>query len=188
MIGAGISSVDNIIGFVELTEGNFDLFAWPPKGGGQKLRLRAQGGRERTDLEMSLIEPWFLNRRLSLGLDLFRRDARYSSDEYDQVNTGGSLTLGRPFFAFNRINWIYGLEDIDIRNVAEEASDLIKAEGADGSKLWYHGNHSRHPQQAVASRGFRDRPAAFIGGLGGDTDTYQFSCAVPVFPALVWAC
>jgi outer membrane protein insertion porin family len=179
MIGAGISSVDNIIGFVELTEGNFDLFAWPPKGGGQKLRLRAQGGRERTDLEMSLIEPWFLNRRLSLGLDLFRRDARYYSDEYDQVNTGGSLTLGRPFFAFNRINWIYGLEDIDIRNVAEEASDLIKAEG--GGRLKSYGTmeiiRDTRNSTFVASRGFRGSASATLSGgpFGGDTDTYQFS-------------
>ena len=179
MIGAGISSVDNIIGFVELTEGNFDWFAWPPKGGGQKLRLRAQGGSERTDLELSLIEPWFLNRRLSLGLDLFRRDARYYSDEYDQVNTGGSLTLGKPLFVFNRINWIYGLEDIDIRNVSEDASDLIQAEG--GGRLKSYGTmeviRDTRNSTFVASRGFRGSASATLAGgpFGGDTDTYQFT-------------
>src|SRR5439155_15213097 len=44
-LGAGFSSVESILGFVELTQGNFDLFN-PPwfMGGGQKFRLRAQVG------------------------------------------------------------------------------------------------------------------------------------------------
>ncbi|MGD9781558.1 MAG: outer membrane protein assembly factor BamA [Kiritimatiellia bacterium] len=129
MVGAGFSSVDNVLGFVELTQGNFDLFGWPHlTGGGQKLKLRATVGESRTDMEMSLIEPWFLNRRLSLGLDLFRHDVKNLSSDYDQVDTGGTLTLGKPFFAFNRVNWIYGLENIEIRDVDDDASDWIHRE------------------------------------------------------------
>jgi len=179
MIGAGISSVDSIIGFVELTQGNFDLFGWPRfTGGGQKLRLRIQGGSERTDVELSLIEPWFLNRRLSLGLDLFQHDARFLSDEYDQINTGGSLTLGKPLFSFNRINWIYGLENIDIKNVATNASDLIKAEGGGSLKSYATMEVIRDTRNStfIPTRGFRGSAAATLAGgpLGGDTDTYQF--------------
>ena len=129
MVGAGFSSVDNILGFVELTQGNFDLFGWPHlTGGGQKLKLRATVGESRSDLEMSLIEPWFLNRRLSLGLDLFRHDVKNLSSDYDQVDTGGSLTLGKPFFTFNRVNWIYGLENVELRDVDDDASDWIHRE------------------------------------------------------------
>src|SRR5439155_18763411 len=48
--GAGFSSVDSILGFVEVTQGNFDLFN-PPwfMGGGQKLRLKVQIGARRED-------------------------------------------------------------------------------------------------------------------------------------------
>ena len=178
-VGAGISSVDDIIGYVELTQGNFDLFGWPHlTGGGQKLRLRAQVGSSRSDLEMSLIEPWFLNRRLSLGLDLFRHDARYLSDEYDQTTTGGSLTLGKPLFTFNRINWIYGLENIDISDVATNASDLIKEEG--GGRLKSYGTmelvRDTRDSTFVATRGFRGSASATLAGgpFGADEDTYQF--------------
>lgn len=179
MVGAGISSVDNIIGFVELTQGNFDLFGWPRfMGGGQKLRLRAQAGSKRSDLEFSLIEPWFLNRRLSLGLDLFRHDAGYYSDEYSQVNTGGSLTLGKPLFTFNRINWIYGLEDIEISDVSTNASQSIQMEK--GGRLKSYGTmelvRDTRDSAFVATRGFRGSAAATLAGgpFGGDTDTYQF--------------
>jgi len=176
MVGLGISSVDNVIGYVELTQGNFNLFGPPFTGGGQKLRLRAQAGSSRTDLEMSLIEPWFLNRRLSLGLDLYRRENKYFSDEYDQVNTGGSLTLGMPFFSFNRINWIYGLENIDIRNVETNASDLIRQEG--GGRLKSYGTveliRDTRDSTFVATRGFRGSAAATLAGgpFGAETDFY----------------
>ena len=186
MIGAGVSSVDDIIGYVELTQGNFDLFDWPRfTGGGQKLRLRAQIGSSRSDLEMSLIEPWFLNRRLSLGLDLYRHDARYLSDEYDQITTGGSLTLGKPLFTFNRINWIYGLENIDIRNVSTNASDLIKEEG--GGRLKSYGTmevvRDTRDSTFVATRGFRGSASATLAGgpFGADEDTYQFQLRASQF-------
>ena len=179
MVGAGFSSVDNLIGFVELTQGNFDLFGWPRfTGGGQKLRLRAQAGSSRSDLEMSLIEPWFLNRRLSLGLDLFRRDADYYSDEYEQINTGGSLTLGKPLYTFNRVNWIYGLEDIEIRDVSTNASDLIQQEK--GGRLKSYGTmeiiRDTRDSTFIATHGFRGSASATLAGgpFGGETDTYQF--------------
>ena len=179
-VGAGISSVDDIIGYVELTQGNFDLFGWPHfTGGGQKLRLRAQVGSERSDLELSLIEPWFLNRRLSLGLDLFRRDARYLSDEYDQTTTGGSLTLGHRLFSpFNRLNWIYGLEDIDISDVSTNASDLIQQEK--GGRLKSYGTlelvRDTRDSTFIATRGFRGSASATLAGgpFGADEDSYQF--------------
>ena len=189
MIGAGLSSVDNVIGFVELTQGNFDLFGWPRfTGGGQKLKLRLQAGSERSDIEMSLIEPWFLNRRLSLGLDLFRRDARFLSDEYDQINTGGALTLGKPLFSFNRVNWIYGLEDIDIRNVSTNASELIRQE--EGGRLKSYGTmelvRDTRNSTFVATRGFRGSASATLAGgpFGGDTDTYQFQLRASQFVPL----
>jgi len=180
MVGAGFSSIDNVLGYVELTQGNFDLFGWPRfTGGGQRLRLRAQIGDSRSDLELSLIEPWFLNRRLSLGLDLFRRDARYLSDDYDQISTGGSLTLGKPLYTiFHRVNWIYGLENIDIRNVETNASELIKAEG--GGRLKSYGTmeliRDTRNNTFVATRGFRGSVSATLAGgpFGADEDTYQF--------------
>ena len=47
MVGAGISSVDNIIGFVELTQGNFDLFGWPHFSGRRAEVEAAPAGRQR---------------------------------------------------------------------------------------------------------------------------------------------
>jgi outer membrane protein insertion porin family len=97
-VGAGFSSVDAIVGFAEVYQGNFDLFHPPTfSGGGQKFRLRLQVGTRRQDYLISFIEPWFLGRRLSLGLDLYYREASYQSISgiYDEVRYGGRLNLTR---------------------------------------------------------------------------------------------
>ena len=97
-IGAGFSSVDALVGYAEISQGNFDLFH-PPyfTGGGQKLRLRVQLGTQRQDYTLSFTEPWFLNRKLALGVELFRHQLNFESPNniYDETRTDGKVSLTR---------------------------------------------------------------------------------------------
>ena len=95
-VGAGFSSVESVVGFVEVTQGNFDLFK-PPQftGGGQKMRLRASYGSRRQDYQLSFTEPWFLDRKLALGVDFYHRNTSFQSSLYDEVQTGARLSLER---------------------------------------------------------------------------------------------
>jgi outer membrane protein insertion porin family len=96
--GAGFSSVDAFVGNAELTQGNFDLFHPPTfTGGGQRFRLFVQLGTKRQDYIASFIEPWFLNRKLSLGVDLFRHQLDFESPNniFDETRTGMKLSLSR---------------------------------------------------------------------------------------------
>lgn len=135
-LGAGYSTEDSVIGFVEFTESNFDLarlFKWPPKGAGQRLRVRLQGGSEVSNITISHVEPWLFDRRLELGTDLFLRN-RFE-DEYDQRNVGGGMMLSWPLVF--RIpgtehieSWRMGvgfrIENVDISDVDElDDSDLV---------------------------------------------------------------
>lgn len=178
MVGAGFSSVDALIGFVELSQGNFDLFGWPRfSGGGQKLRLRSQFGTKRTDYEVSFVEPWFLNRRLSLGVDFFQHESRYFSSEYDQRNTGGSVSLGRPLGVNNRVNLTYGLEEIKVFNVASNASELIRQEEGTRTKsaVTLELVHDTRDSFFVPTRGNRSSISGTLAGgpFAGDTDLYS---------------
>ncbi len=117
-IGAGFSSVDALVGYAEVSQGNFDLFH-PPyfTGGGQKLRLRVQLGTQRQDYELSFIEPWFLDRKLSLGVDLYRHQLNFESpnDIYDETRTGGKVSLTRALGSDFLIGSVsYTAEDIGI--------------------------------------------------------------------------
>jgi outer membrane protein insertion porin family len=114
--GAGFSSIDQLVGYIGMNQGNFDLFN-PPyfTGGGQKLRLQATIGTKQENYELIFVEPWFLNRHLALEVNLFHRDLRYLSDLYDQRETGATLGLTRALFtdAF-RVGVSYTIENIGI--------------------------------------------------------------------------
>ena len=121
--GAGFSTVDSIVGFAELSQGNFDLLNWPNfTGGGQKFRLRAQFGSQRKDFVIALTEPYFLDRRLSLGGEMYFREANFLSDVYDQRNYGFSIVARRAFGRFTSGSLEYRLENIEIFDVADGAS------------------------------------------------------------------
>ena len=118
-VGAGFSSVDSIVGFVEVSQGNFDLFHPPTfTGGGQKFRLRLQLGTERQDYVLSFVEPWFLGRKLSLGVELFHRDLDFQSvgNLYDEIRTGARLSLTRALWSDFVIGTLsYTIENVGIK-------------------------------------------------------------------------
>jgi outer membrane protein insertion porin family len=118
MVGAGYDSVAALVGFVEITQGNFDLFHPPTfTGGGQKARLFIQLGTERQDYELSFTEPWFLDRKLALGVDLYRHQLDFESPNniFDETRTGVRLSLTRALwsdFLIGSVN--YTVEDVGI--------------------------------------------------------------------------
>ncbi len=127
--GGGFSTVDKLVGFAELTQGNFDLFNWPSfTGGGQKFRLRVQYGTQRKDFILTLTEPYFLDRRLALTGQVFYTEANYLSAQYDQRNYGFMTELRKPINAYVYATLGYMLQDIDIFNVDPSASDFIQSQ------------------------------------------------------------
>jgi len=115
-MGAGFSSVDAIVGFVEVSQGNFDLFHPPTfTGGGQKLRLRVAIGTQRQDYVLTFIEPWFLGRKLALGIDLYYRELDFVSpdDLYTETRAGARFSLRRALW----LDYLEGTMSYTIENV-----------------------------------------------------------------------
>lgn len=116
--GAGFSSVDAIVGFVEISQGNFDLFRPPTfTGGGQKYRLRMQLGTQRQDYVLTFIEPWFLGRKLALGTEVYYRDLNFQSvgNLYDELRAGVRLSLTRALWSdFFMASLSYTIENVGI--------------------------------------------------------------------------
>ena len=130
--GAGFSSLDRLVGFIEVAQKNFD---WqnPPTfvGDGQDLRVRAQFGTTRQDYELSWTEPWIFDRPVSFGFDLFRRERDRSGTSgfsYDEERTGGDVRLGKAFGEYNRASLIYKLEEVKISDISPTASAALLAE------------------------------------------------------------
>jgi len=132
VFGVGFSSIDNLVGYVNVTQTNFDARNWPRfTGGGQKFSLAARLGTETTDITIGVEEPYFMDRRLAVGTELFYRDYSYFSDYYDQQNIGGRLYFRRPVFGSSERVFLEGeyvLQQVEIYDVSNDASDIIKSE------------------------------------------------------------
>jgi outer membrane protein insertion porin family len=183
--GAGFSSVDSLIGFVEMTQGNFDLFNWPTfTGGGQKLRLRLQVGLKRQDEILSFVEPWFLDRKLSLGFDLFHHAANYLSTEYNEQSTGASLSLEKAFTEFLRGQIQYSVQYITI-SVDKSASPELQSQDGSYLRSSIAGTVTYDTRDSVflTTRGTRTEMNAEIasGSLGGDVNIYKLNLTSSVF-------
>lgn len=179
MVGAGFSTVDNLFGYAEVSQSNFDLFK-PPHftGGGQKMRLRTTLGTERQDYILSFVEPWLFDRKLALSTDLYWRQINYYSDEYEEEILGGNLGLSRTLWNDFWIGSIgYSLENISIKDITENAPYVIKQEEGSNliSKIMPSIAYDTRNSTRLPNGGQRTEfMPEFAGGpLGGDFDFYK---------------
>jgi outer membrane protein insertion porin family len=177
--GAGFSSVDSLLGFVEITQGNFDLFNYPYfTGGGEKFRVRLQYGLERQDFEAEFKEPWFLEQRLALGYNLFYHNATYLSTYYNERNFGASVSLAKAFGQFWSGSITYTLQDFDLYDFASNSSpQLLQEQGyrTDSSITLGMAYDTRDSVLLTRHGVHADFSAEFAGGpLLGQTNIYKF--------------
>jgi len=189
--GAGFSTIDSLVGFVELTQGNFDLMNWPAfTGAGQKFRLRIQYGTQRKDFVLNLTEPYFLDRKLSLSGQLFYTEANYLSSVYDQRNYGFSIEARKPINAFMYASLGYRLQDIDIYNVSSAASAPIKAQKGSfvESEVFTSLVFDRRDNPLLTRRGQRVSLSPYLAGgfLGGDTQIYGWDLEASQYFPFKW--
>jgi outer membrane protein insertion porin family len=189
--GGGFSTVDKLVGFAELTQGNFDLFNWPSfTGGGQKFRLRLQYGTERKDFILTITEPYFLDRRLSLSGQAFYTEANYLSSLYNQRNYGFLFEMRKPINAYMYGTLGYTLQDIDIFDVAGSAPAFIQSQKGSSveSKIFGSVVLDTRDNPLLSRRGQRVTFSPLITGgfLGGDIQVYGWDLEGSQYFHLPW--
>ncbi|MEI6209996.1 MAG: outer membrane protein assembly factor BamA [bacterium] len=189
MIGGGFSSVDKLVGYVQMQQGNFDILNWPDfTGGGQKARASLEIGASHQSYELGWTEPWFRDKPMALSVDLFYRTRDY--DEYSQKNLGGDVGIkypvkfaGVPFGAFGLR---YTLEKIDLRNLSTNTywrydDPLVsyrfsdEPDSAINSALQASWEYDTRDQVFVPTRGTSADIFGEVAGsvLGGDSDVFR---------------
>ena len=89
-VAGGYSTTDGFLAEVSVTESNF-------LGRGQYVRAAASKGQFSQGYELSFTEPYFLDRRIAAGIDLFRQQQDNSKfSQYQTIITGGTLRFGLP--------------------------------------------------------------------------------------------
>lgn len=158
--GAGYSSVDSLVGMIQLTQDNF-------RGKGQKLDLRTQLGGT-NQLVFSFNEPWLFDTRWSAGIDLYKMERWY--EDFDRDSTGGVLHFGHPVGEFTRVDISYGYEMIDISDVDRDASlEISKQEGeTDIGAVTLGITRNTLDNRFTPRMGTMGLLSSKIAGLGGD--------------------
>ncbi|HET9419265.1 MAG TPA: outer membrane protein assembly factor BamA [Chthoniobacterales bacterium] len=189
--GGGFSSIDKLVGFVELTQGNFDVTNWPVlTGAGQKFRIRVQVGTERKDALISFTEPWLFDQPLSLTGQAFFNESNYLSSYYDQRDYGFMVELRKPLNPFIYSSLAYRLEDFDIYNVDPLASAALELEKGSTVKsevlaglVW-----DRRDNPFLTRSGQRIAVTPYVAGgfLGGDVQIYGWDVEASQYFHLWW--
>ena len=174
--GAGFSSIDNLVGFMEISQTNFDIGNWPSlTGGGQRFRLGVRVGTKRRDIQLSVTEPWFMGKRLALTGEAFYRDLLFLSDYYDQTTFGAGLSLRKPLGKFVYAEAGIRPQSIEI-SVDNNASEVLMEEQGDFfyNPFEFELVYDDRTDLFLPRQG-RRLSAGVEAGLGGDVDAVTFS-------------
>ncbi len=109
-LSAGFSSLERFILAASVTQRNF-------RGMGQELRTSVDYSSYSKSIQAGFTEPYFLDRNMAVGFDIFRQDMNsfnYFSDNtrnttYSQVRTGFQLRAGVPITEYLSLGLRYGL-------------------------------------------------------------------------------
>ena len=91
------------------------------QGDGQKFRLQLKLGSRSNEARLAIEEPWFLNRRVAAGFELFREKSDYSS-YYDEMRAGFEIYFRKRLFELVEGRLFYRLEDVVIDDVSTSTS------------------------------------------------------------------
>jgi len=124
-VGAGFSSTDGALGEIAIRERNL-------LGRGQDVLLAFTLSQRTQEVDFSFTEPYFLDRELSAGFDLFHvtRDNQ-DIGSFDNRESGAGVRFGFDYNDDWRQSLRYRLASESVENVSSDASIFIRQEEGD---------------------------------------------------------
>lgn len=162
--GLGYSTDNGPLGNIAIRERNL-------LGRGQDLRVNLTISGRASQVDLSFTEPYFLDRDLSAGFDLFRITRTEKEADYTEERLGGSLRSGWSWSENFRQVVRYTLELRTIRDVGAGASSVIvedegtRIKSAVATTLTYDVRDNRFSP----TEGYLLSFDSELAGLGGDS-------------------
>ncbi|MFN3232724.1 MAG: outer membrane protein assembly factor BamA [Alphaproteobacteria bacterium] len=173
-IGAGVSSRENLIGEISIRERNL-------LGRGQDLRLSLAASSRRQQVDLGFTEPYFLNRNLAAGFDIFHRRSDFEESSFEQTSTGLNLRAVFPLIEYLSMGVRYQVRydkttdpfeipddpetpenEFDIGSIFIDNAKLLT------SSVGYTLNYDVRDDRLKPTRGFQIVLSQDVAGLGGD--------------------
>lgn len=163
-IGAGYSTTDGVLGDFGVKENNL-------LGRGQELKTRLTLAARRKQIELGFTEPYFLNREVAAGFDIYRTRLDFVRESSYNIDTSGvNLRAAYSLKEKLRHSFTYSLRSNDINDVQPGASRYILDQqgktitSALSQTLTYDDRDSKFdPHKGYFLSGTQE-----VAGLGGD--------------------
>jgi outer membrane protein insertion porin family len=165
-LGAGFSSAQGALADFSVRERNL-------LGRGQDLRLGLSLSQRQQQIDLSFTEPYFRDRPISAGFDVFstRRD---ESDEssFELNSLGFALRTGYRITENLRHGLRYTLKQDKIEDLDDDASEFIKAEegSAVTSMIGHKLNYDKRDSRFEPTEGYILGLSNDFAGIGGSVD------------------
>lgn len=169
-VGVGYSTVNGALFRAGIAENNF-------QGKGQKLSADVAVSQRTSEYDLSFTEPYFMGRRLSAGIDLFRTEEDYQDEgSYDSESTGGRLRLGWNYTDDFAQYLRYTLKEDKISKVDRNASIYIKEEEGrySNSSIGQTMVYDKRDSAINPKEGYYLSFGNDVAGLGGDEKYLKF--------------
>ncbi len=163
-LGLGISSSETIIGDISISERNL-------LGRGQFVRLRTGLSFKRQQVDFSFTEPYFLDRNVSLGFDVFATETDLQEESsFDTGRQGAGVRFGFLVAEDSSLTLRYSFSRDTLKNVdaANASLAVISAAGTNYTSLaGYALVRSTLDNVRDPKSGYRLSLSQDLAGLGG---------------------
>ncbi|NJB75540.1 MULTISPECIES: outer membrane protein assembly factor BamA [Thalassospira] len=164
-IGAGYGTDNGAFGQLGIRERNL-------LGKGQDLRLNFTLGSTDQQIDLSFTEPYFLDREIAAGFDVYRREEdNQDESSYDEEQTGGRLRAGFRYSEELSHSFRYSLESNSYSNInRSSASRLLLAEETEfvESAIGHTLTYDERDSSISPTEGYFARLSNDLAGVGGD--------------------
>ncbi|OGS43825.1 MAG: outer membrane protein assembly factor BamA [Elusimicrobia bacterium RIFOXYD2_FULL_34_15] len=184
-LGAGYSSVDKVVGTVQVTETN--LF-----GKGQRLNLTYEFGARKQNYEIGFTEPYLFGKKLLFGVDIFNTTAwrTFGTDinAYQERRRGGDIRIGKPLSDILSLNFTYAYEEVRVFNIDIGLVNQIQSTEDIASSLTSAITRDTRDNVFDTTRGSRHSLSVKVAGgpFGGNTHFYKPNLSLSKFIPTFW--
>jgi len=160
-IGGGYSSVDKVIGMVEISQAN--LF-----GNGQLIKAKGEIGTKMNDAELTFRDPWFLDKPISFGATIYKQQREYP--DFKRKAVGLEISVGKSFWEYWSAGLAYNLEQVRVSDISSNASQVIQEQLGKKITSAITPSIARDTRDYYLDplRGSRNVVSTTFAGLGGD--------------------
>jgi outer membrane protein insertion porin family len=173
--GAGYSSLDGLLGYIEYSDDNF-------LGRGEALMSRIEYGQRKLSYDFGFYEPYLMGSKTSFGVNIYNRlydrtdELETGTEDYKEHRRGGDISVGRPLGEYTRGQITLKIENT---NIVPEEGGTIPEEVTHTRSLIFTTDTDSTDYPFYPLSGMRANLSVEIASkwLGGDTEFVKYRAA-----------